>query len=60
MSHEIGSAGGGKGCNMGWLLQKDWSGFEVGDVSNISSLQLQNILKASPATYQAYMGHERV
>ena len=41
-------------------IAKDWSGFEVGDMSNISSLQLQNILKALPATYQAYMSHERV
>jgi len=28
-------------------------------MSNISSPQLQNILKASPATCQAYLGHER-
>jgi len=41
-------------------IANDWSGFEEGDISNISSLQLQNILKALPATYQACMGHERV
>ena len=51
----------GAGLQYRLAIANDWSGFEVGNMSNISSPQLQNILKALPAIYQAYMGrHERV
>jgi len=44
----------GAGLQYRLAIAKHWSRFEVANMSNISSLQLQNILKALPATYQTY------